>query len=176
MNPPNPNNNQASRLMELLDEVYSVADLNNLIRLLNNIKPMGYDGTTSLGQKIQSELPPKLAKFITDYVSFSNYNLDDQNDAQRILQEVIYLLHHIPVAEITTPQPMTYKQIERMCKWWRTSTNKPIILNLKTNPEILAGMTIGFEGHYTDYSLGTWLQDKGKEYLDKIQVDAAQQT
>jgi F0F1-type ATP synthase delta subunit len=174
MNPPNNPNNKATHILELLDEVYTVSDMNNLIRLLNNMKPMAFNDSTKFSDKIQKELPPKLAQFISDYVSFSNYNLDDQNDAQRVLQEVAYLLHGIPIAEITTPQPLTYKQIERMCKWWRTSTMKPVVLNLKTNPDILAGITIGFEGRYTDFSLNTWLQDKGKEFLDKIEVEPKQ--
>ena len=168
-------NPQASRLMELLDEVYTISDLNNMVRVLNNIKPMAFSGDPQVGQKIMNELPPKLAKYVTEYVSMSSYNMNDVNDTQRVLQEIIYILHRIPVAEISTPQPLTYKQIEKMCRWWRQATGQPVILNIKSNPELIAGITIGFEGHYVDYSLSTWLQDKGKEHLDKIQIEATQQ-
>lgn len=159
-----------TKVTDVLNEVYTVPDLNNYVRMLDNLKPVIFKETNNLSQMLQQELPPKLANYITTYAETTNLNLNDQTDAQRLIQQIVYILHQVPIAEITVPAPLTNKQIIKICKWWRNKTNKPVILNIKIDTDLIAGIRIGFEGKYVDYSLSTWLQEKGKKHLDKVQI------
>ncbi len=164
------NQHKITKVTEVLDEVYTVSDLNNYIRLLDKLKPVIFKQSTNLSETLQQELPPKLANYITTYAETTNLNLNDQTDAQRLIQQIIYIFHLVPVAEITVPGPLTNKQIIKICRWWRSETNKAVILNIKIDPDLIAGIRIGYEGRYVDYSLSTWLQEKGKKHLDKVQL------
>lgn len=164
------NQHKITKVTEVLEEVYTVSDLNNYIRLLDNLKPVIFKQTNNLSETLQQELPPKLANYISTYAETTNLNLNDQTDAQRLLQQIIYVLHLVPIAEITVPVPLTNKQIVKICQWWREKTDKAVVLNVKINPDLIAGIRIGFEGKYVDYSLSTWLQEKGKKHLDKVQI------
>lgn len=162
--------NQATNVTEVLSDVYTVADLNNYVRLLDNVKPVIFQQTANLSEALQQELPPILAKYVSSYAETTNLNLNDQGDAQRLIQQLIYILRQVSVAEVTVPAPITNKMIIKICRWWRATSNKAVILNIKIDPDLIAGIRIGFEGKYIDYSLSTWLQEKGKKHLDKVQV------
>jgi len=164
------NQHKITKVSEVLEEVYTVSDLNNYVRMLDNVKPVLFQQNTNLATALQQELPPKLANYVSTFAETTNLNLNDQADAQRLIQQLIYIFRLVPVAEITVPSPLTNKMIVKICRWWRATTNKAVILNIKIDPDLIAGIRIGFEGKYIDYSLSTWLQDKGKKHLDKVQV------
>lgn len=159
-----------TKVTEVLDEIYTVSDLNNYIRMIDSLKPIIFQQGNNLAQTLQQELPPKLSNYITTYAETTNLNLNDQADAQRLVQQIVYILHLVPVAELTVPAPLTNKQIIKITQWWRSKTDKAVILNIKIDPDLIAGIRIGFEGKYADYSLNTWLQEKGKKHLDKVQI------
>lgn len=165
------NQPQATKITDVLEDIYTLSELNNYIRMLNNIKPYIFKHGEDMAKKLQSELPPKLASFVANYAQTSNFNLQDQVEIQRLLQQIIYILHRVAVVEITVPAALTSRQIEKVCKWWRATTGRAIVIDVKVDLDLIAGIRIGYEGKYTDYSLSTWLQDKGKIYLDKVKVE-----
>lgn len=164
------NQQKITKVTEVLDDVFTVSDLNNYVRMLDNLKPVIFQQNNDLAASLRQELPPKLANYISTYAETTNLNLNDQADAQRLIQQIIYIFRLVPVAEITVPSPLSNKLIMKICKWWRTMTNKAVILSIKIDPDLIAGIRIGYEGRYVDYSLSTWLQDKGKKHLDSVQV------
>lgn len=165
------NQPQATKITDVLEDIFTLSELNNYIRMLNNIKPYIFKQNEDMGKKLQSELPPKLASFVSNYSQTSNFNLQDQLEVQRLLQQIIYILHRVALVEITVPAALTSRQIEKVCKWWRATTGRAIVIDVKVDLDLIAGIRIGYEGKYTDYSLSTWLQDKGKIFLDKVKVE-----
>lgn len=165
------NQPQATKITDVLEDIFTLSELNNYIRMLNNIKPYIFKQNEDMAKKLQSELPPKLAGFVSNYAQTSNFNLQDQIEVQRLIQQIIYILHRVAVVEITVPSALTSRQIEKVCKWWRTTTGRAIVIDVKVDLDLIAGIRIGYEGKYTDYSLSTWLQDKGKIFLDKVTVE-----
>ncbi len=163
INPP-----QTTKITDVLEDIYTLSELNNYIRMLNNIKPYIFKQNENVEEKLKSELPPKLASFVSAYAQTSNFNLQDQVEVQRLIQQIIYILHRVAIVEITVPSALTSKQIEKICKWWRVTTGRAIVTDIKIDLDLIAGIRIGYEGKYTDYSLSTWLQDKGKIFLDKV--------
>lgn len=164
------NQNQATKITDVLEEIYTLSELNNYIRMLNNIKPYIFKQNEDIAERLKSELPPRLANFVANYAQTSNFNLQDQTEIQRLIQQVIYILHRVSVVEITVPSALTSRQIEKVCKWWRATTGRAIVIDVRIDYDLIAGIRIGYEGKYTDFSLSTWLQDKGKIYLDKIKI------
>lgn len=164
------NQQPATKITDVLEDIYTLSELNNYIRMLNNIKPYIFKQNEDIVAKLKSELPPKLASFVGVYAQTSNFNLQDQAEVQRLLQQIIYILHRVAVVEITVPAALTSRQIEKVCKWWRVTTARAIVIDIKIDLDLIAGIRIGYEGKYTDYSLSTWLQEKGKTYLDKVTI------
>ena len=166
INPPH-----STKITDVLEDIFTLSELNNYIRMLNNIKPYIFKQDQDMAKKLQSELPPKLAGFVSDYAKTSNFNLQDQVEIQSLIQQIIYILHRVAIVEITVATALTNRQIEKICKWWRATTGRAIVTDIKIDQDLIAGIRIGYEGKHTDYSLSTWLQNKGKIFLDKIKAD-----
>ena len=152
----------------ILEQIFSLHELQIYIRSLKIIQNIKFEQTENFFEGLRDNMPSLLMKYIQDYAESNKINLQNQQEVLTLATNLSAYLEGIPVVELTLPIDVTYRQIIKICKWWRTSTNQTVVINIKINPELLSGLTIAFKGKYVDYSLNRWLEHEGAVAIEKL--------
>ena len=152
----------------ILEQIFTLHELQIYIRSLKIIQNLKFEQTENFFEGLRDNMPSLLMKYIQDYAESNKINLQNQQEVLTLDTNLSAYLEGIPVVELTLPIDVTYRQIIKICKWWRTSTNQTVVINIKINPELLSGLTIAFKGKYVDYSLNRWLEHEGAVAIEKL--------
>ena len=152
----------------ILEQIFTLHELQIYIRSLKIIQNLKFEQTENFFEGLRDNMPSLLMKYIQDYAESNKINLQNQQEVLTLATNLSAYLEGIPVVELTLPIDVTYRQIIKICKWWRTNTNQTVVINIKINPELLSGLTIAFKGKYVDYSLNRWLEHEGAVAIEKL--------
>ncbi len=152
----------------ILEQVYTLHELQIYLRSLKTIQNLKFEQSQNFFEGLRNNMPSLLMKYIQDYAESNKINLQNQQEVLALSVGLTQYLESIPVVELTLPIDVTYRQIIKICKWWRISTNQAVVINIKINPELLSGVAIAFKGKYTDYSLNRWLEHEGAVSIEKL--------
>ena len=160
------NNANSHRIM--LDQIYTLHELQIYLRSLKTAENLRFEQSINFFEGLRNTLPSLLMKYLQDYAESNKINLQNQEQVLKLSVDLVNYLESIPVVELTFPIDLTYRQIIKICKWWRTNSNDAVVVNIKINPELLSGLTIAFKGKYFDYSLNRWLEHEGAVAIAKL--------
>lgn len=152
----------------ILDQIFTLHELQIYIRSLKTIQNLKFEQSENFFEGLRNNMPSLLMKYIQDFAETNKINLQNQQEVLTLAVNLTTYLEGIPVVELTLPIDLNYRQIIKLCKWWRDNTNQAVVISIKINPELLSGVTIAFKGKYVDYSLNRWLEHEGAVTIEKL--------
>ncbi len=89
-------------------------------------------------------------------------HMQNESEVQQFIEKVIKYLQEAKEVTLTIAFEPTEATVHAISQWLLTQTKKPLIIDIRTDPHIIAGVIIGYNGFYKDLSYKKILEDKYK--------------
>lgn len=147
----------------LFSLIYTSEQSNACTNALQHAIDATYDTNKNVMTVLDTYLPYNITNTILELAKEYNINLRDGESATPFLTELLNILKAAPVVDITLAFYPTYDQLNEIVSWWRKEIEPHIILNIKVDPQLVAGAIIGYNGQITNLTLQEGLSSFLKE-------------
>src|SRR5579859_356027 len=135
-------------------------DASDMVANLTSVHSHLFDESLSPEKLLLKEVPYELAEIIQKIAIEGGVDLNDKMAVDTFLQELEEAISHIPVMTINLARSPKQELLDTVTNWWVTNFKTHILLDIRVDPTIIAGMQIYFNGKYKDYSLRRQLEKK----------------
>jgi F0F1-type ATP synthase delta subunit len=144
----------------ILEDIRTVEDLQLLHSELDVLMVALFQSTgdrfkTTLNSGIQRNLGNVIMQSLTE----QHITLDDHEHLQAYFQGLKTFITSLPVLQLKLAFHPSNQQLLQLSDWIRSSTGKPVMLQLQFNKQLLGGAVVTYEGKYTDLTLQKKLEN-----------------
>lgn len=149
---------------EILTTIITKQDLELMLTEIDKLESSLYGS----GKKSFDEVMKSSVRYST-YLAFSEYiSKNPSVDKKNMLIEIKKELSELTEVELTLAFEPSQEILSEVISWLRQNVSKSY-LNLKINPDIVAGAVVVYKGKYKDYSLAKpvseYLQNEKNDIL-----------
>lgn len=113
---------------------------------------------SGITENVFNGLPLNEREFMESFLDKISISKNDRSKLHRVVEELKQDLEDMSVLELTLAFEPDKETIGMFYNWGRENIGKNILLSLKTDPEIVGGAIISYEGRYNDVSVAKKLE------------------
>lgn len=152
----------------ILEKIITIDQLHQSTEKLREASNSLYKHGSNTKEILESILPYFIAEILFDLAQKNNIPLTDVEKLQKIIEDLQTYLENLPVVELVIAFIPSYRNIQKLSKWWEEYTGTHVILAIQVDESIIAGAKISYAGYYKDYSLANWLNQNATTSLDQF--------
>lgn len=133
--------------------VKTKADATDFVAKIGSILEHVYKTDFTLEHELLAQFGlTKQEKFVV-FLRNSNVQLDSLAQVQAFLTSLQQKVSHLPILSLTLAFDPTEETLEKLSDWFILNTKQHILFDITVNPELIAGVTITYNGKYVDTSV-----------------------
>lgn len=145
--------------LKILEYLQTRSDLVALEEKLNILSDTFGKVTTNHEQVIKETLDFITFNKLNEDFQMLNLNLNSQEDFENYLELIQRKLTQLKVLKITTAIVPTKETVDEIFYWAQNALSKSILLDLNTDPTLIGGIIVEYQGKYKDYSFKKKLEN-----------------
>jgi len=144
----------------ILEIVRTKEDANDLLVHIDLVLASLFKSSLKPVDVISAFMPYNKKQWCLSLIHEHDLSLTDLKQMQDFFGSLKDILSKMPVVDLEFAFEPGEKFIADLSGWFNLRCKTPVIMDIKYNPKIMAGVIIGFKGNFKDYSVAKILKDK----------------
>lgn len=145
---------QKEPILTLLETIFTTRDAQEYIEHIDGLLTDIYSiERKSILTVLDETLPEDISKGIKDYLSITKISLTNQEEVRIALTTLENGIRKARILSLTLAYTPSKKMTANICWWVKKEFGDDVVVELNTNPELVGGAIIVFEGKYIDQSV-----------------------
>ncbi len=129
------------------------------IQELSALNDVLYTKTSTFSQKMDTVFSQEKITFLQTIMNTEHIQEGNISHIETFLSELQIYLKSLPVVDITLAIVPTKALINDIAEKIASQFKNPFLLDIKTNPELICGAAIAFDGTFKNYSFQTLVEN-----------------
>jgi len=142
-----------------LDPLYPSLRTQRDVTTITSILITLHAKTQEAEKLLPEKLPYETAQAILAIAQEAEVDFGKQTEAEEFLQKLEEALNKIPILTLNLAKDPSEKLLDTIRDWWKTNVKTPLLLTIKTDPSLIGGAQLFFNGKYKDYSVRKQLEN-----------------
>lgn len=143
-----------NKIQIFLQDIYILSDFHALINELEKISEKEFTNENNLEQILDKEISYRTREKVLQNFDIKNNFL---KNLQVLIEDLKEYISSTPKAEFTLAINPSHELIEEISLWLENTVGKKIIFDIKYDRHIYAGVIIGFNGNYRNFTLRDYI-------------------
>jgi F0F1-type ATP synthase delta subunit len=145
---------------ELFAEIHTVTESFDLMHQLDALSQSLFNTKMTLEQKLDLYLEFSIKNNLLMLMEKSGIDMNDANAIEKFIAELKKRVKEIPVFEFEIAYEPNSNTIKHVAEWIYFNLQQNVLLDVKINPDLIAGAIIGFRGKMGDFSLKKKIEER----------------
>lgn len=145
---------------DLFKNIYDHSDQADMIRVLEEIELNIFKKNTKIDDYLQNKIPQALGKDLNEYIVAQKIDIYDAISLSKFIADIKKALMRVAVMDLYLSFDPSRETVKMFGEWLGENMSSKVILRIHTNPELLGGAIVEFNGLRKDYSLNFMLKEK----------------